>query len=223
MVPGRKTDAKECTWLAELLELGLLRASFIPPQPIRALRELTRYRKTLVQEHTREVNRVHKLLESANLKLGAVATDIMGASGRALLRALIAGERDGVVTVQRMSSAMCPRNGSKLPLAISVKMCCMSCLLSAVLMRSPCGACHVYGAAQRRESCPRACRVEKLLWWEHASTIRGSISCLTSEGDSYLWWVGFTPHSCKGNWLIVILGEMERSRGSHGIIKDYAH
>jgi transposase len=99
-VPGRKTDAKECTWLAELLELGLLRASFIPPQPIRALRELTRYRKTLVQEHTREVNRVHKLLEPANLKLGAVATDIMGASGRALLRALIAGERDGVVLAE---------------------------------------------------------------------------------------------------------------------------
>jgi transposase len=69
-VPGRKTDAKDCAWLAELLELGLLRASFIPPRPIRELRELTRYRKTLVQERTREVNRVHKLLESANPSWG---------------------------------------------------------------------------------------------------------------------------------------------------------
>jgi transposase len=99
-VPGRKTDVRDCAWLAQLLEHGLLRASFIPPRPIRELRDLTRYRKTLIQEHTREANRVQKLLESANLKLGLVATDILGASGRAILRALVAGERDGTVLAE---------------------------------------------------------------------------------------------------------------------------
>ena len=93
-VPGRKTDIRASEWLADLLRHGLLRASFIPPAPIRDLRALTRYRKTLVQEHTAEVNRLHKVLESANLKLGAVATDILGASGRDMLAALLAGERD---------------------------------------------------------------------------------------------------------------------------------
>src|SRR5437763_15092 len=93
-VPGRKTDVRDSEWLADLLRHGLLRASFIPPAPIRDLRELTRYRKTLVQEHSAEVNRLHKVLESANLKLGAVATDILGASGRDMLAALLAGERD---------------------------------------------------------------------------------------------------------------------------------
>jgi transposase len=94
-VPGRKTDVKDCEWLAQLLEHGLLRASFIPPRPIRELRELTRYRKTLIQQRASAGNRIHKLLESANIKLGLVATDILGASGRAILRALVAGERDG--------------------------------------------------------------------------------------------------------------------------------
>jgi transposase len=93
-VPGRKTDIRDSEWLADLLRHGLLRASFIPPAPIRDLRALTRYRKTLVQEHTAEVNRSHKVLEAANLKLGAVATDILGASGRDMLAALLAGERD---------------------------------------------------------------------------------------------------------------------------------
>ena len=95
-VPGRKTDVKDAEWLAELLEHGLLRSSFIPPQPIRALRDLTRRRRTLIEQRAHEVNRVHKLLESANVKLGLVATDVLGASGRAMLRALQAGERDGV-------------------------------------------------------------------------------------------------------------------------------
>ena len=80
-VPGRKTDAKDCAGLAELVALGVLRASFIPPQPIRELRELTRSRKTVVQERPREVNRVPKLLASANLKLGLVATAILGGVG----------------------------------------------------------------------------------------------------------------------------------------------
>jgi len=94
MVPGRKTDIKDCQWIAQLLEHGLLRSSFVPPAPLRELRELTRYRRQLIEEHTREVNRVHKLLETANIKLGDVASDVFGASGRAMLKALIAGERD---------------------------------------------------------------------------------------------------------------------------------
>ena len=94
MVPGRKTDIKDCQWIAQLLEHGLLRSSFVPPAPLRELRELTRYRRQLIEEHTREVNRVQKVLETANIKLGDVASDVFGASGRAMLKALIAGERD---------------------------------------------------------------------------------------------------------------------------------
>lgn len=93
-VPGRKTDVKDCQWIARLLEHGLLRASFVPPVPFRELRELTRYRRQLVQERAREANRVQKVLETANIKLGDVATDVLGASGRAMVKALIAGERD---------------------------------------------------------------------------------------------------------------------------------
>jgi transposase len=99
-VPGRKTDVKDCEWLAELLEHGLLRASFIPPQPIRELRDLTRHRRTLVEQRAQEVNRVHRLLETANIKLGLVVTDVLGASARAMLRALQAGERDGTVLAE---------------------------------------------------------------------------------------------------------------------------
>jgi transposase len=91
-VPGRKTDVKDAEWLADLLRHGLLRASFIPPAPVRTLRELTRYRQTLVHARTQEVNRLHKLLETANLKLGAVATDVLGKSGREMLDAILAGE-----------------------------------------------------------------------------------------------------------------------------------
>jgi len=99
-VPGRKTDVRDCEWLAQLLEHGLLRGSFIPPQPIRELRDLTRYRKVLIQQRVTEANRVRKLLESANIKLGVVATDVLGASGRAMLRALQSGERDGAVLAE---------------------------------------------------------------------------------------------------------------------------
>ena len=84
-VPGRKTDAKDSEWLAELLIHGLLKPSFIPPKPQRELREMTRYRTTLVQERARVVNRVQKLLEGMNIKLGSVATDVLGVSGRAML------------------------------------------------------------------------------------------------------------------------------------------
>ena len=93
-VPGRKTDVRDSEWIADLLRHGLLTASFIPPQPIRALRELTRYRKTLVQERSQEIDGLQKLLESANIKLAAVATDVLGVSGREMLEALIAGEQD---------------------------------------------------------------------------------------------------------------------------------
>ncbi|MFC1961159.1 IS110 family transposase, partial [Chloroflexota bacterium] len=93
-VPGRKTDVKDAQWIAELLQHGLLKGSFIPESPQRDLRELVRYRTHLIQERTREVNRVHKVLEDANLKLSSVATDIMGVSGRAMLAAVIAGKDD---------------------------------------------------------------------------------------------------------------------------------
>ena len=93
-VPGRKTDVKDAAWLAELLRHGLLRGSFIPSQPQRQLRELTRYRSTLVQEHARTLNRLQAVLEDANLKLASVVTDIYGVSARAMLEAILAGERD---------------------------------------------------------------------------------------------------------------------------------
>jgi len=93
-VPGKKTDVKDAEWIADLLRHGLLQASFIPAAAIRALRELTRYRKTLVQERADEANRLHKTLEGANIKLAAVATDVLGVSGRAMFAALLDGERD---------------------------------------------------------------------------------------------------------------------------------
>lgn len=93
-VPGRKTDVKDAEWLNELLQHGLLRPSFIPPAPQRDLRDLTRYRTTLVQERAREVNRVQKLLEGANIKLASVVSDVLGVSGRDMLQALAAGAHD---------------------------------------------------------------------------------------------------------------------------------
>src|SRR5207247_4035900 len=93
-LPGRKTDVADAAWLAELLEHGLLRGSFVPPPQIRQLRDLTRYRKKLIQAHTAETQRVHKTLEDAGIKLDSVASDVLGVSGRAMLAALVAGERD---------------------------------------------------------------------------------------------------------------------------------
>lgn len=93
-VPGRKTDVRDCEWLADLLRHGLLRASFIPPLPIRELRELTRHRHTLVRDQTAVSNRIIKLIESANIKLSQVASHALGVSGRAMLRALARGEQD---------------------------------------------------------------------------------------------------------------------------------
>ncbi len=90
-VPGRKTDVRDSEWIADLLQHGLLRASLVPPRPQRELRELVRYRTTLVRERAAEVNRLQKTLEGANIKLAAVATDITGKSGRAIMTALVAG------------------------------------------------------------------------------------------------------------------------------------
>lgn len=93
-LPGRKTDVGDAEWIADLLAHGLLRPSFIPTTPQRDLRELTRYRTTLVQERARLINRLQKVLEDANIKLGAVVSDVTGVSARAMLEALLAGESD---------------------------------------------------------------------------------------------------------------------------------
>jgi len=99
-VPGRKSDAKDCEWLADLLRHGLLQASFVPDRPQRELRELTRYRTSLVRERTAAANRLQKTLEGANIKLAAVATNILGKSGREILAALVDGQTDAAELAQ---------------------------------------------------------------------------------------------------------------------------
>jgi transposase len=111
-VPGRKTDKSDARWLAKLMRHGLVQASFIPPVAQRDLRDLTRYRTTLVQERSREVNRVQGVLERANIKLASVATDIMGMSGRAILSALIEGRADPATMAELAHGRM----RSKIPL-----------------------------------------------------------------------------------------------------------
>jgi transposase len=96
-LPGRKSDVSDATWLAQLGAHGLVRGSFVPPEPIRQLRDLTRARTAITRERSREAQRLEKLLEDAGIKLSAVASDIVGVSGRAMLEALIAGQRDPVV------------------------------------------------------------------------------------------------------------------------------
>jgi transposase len=93
-VPGRKTDAKDCQWIADLLQHGLLRGSFVPPSPIRQLRDLTRTRASLRQDHTAVANRMQKILEDANIKLASVASDWLGVSGRIILDQMLKGEED---------------------------------------------------------------------------------------------------------------------------------
>ena len=95
-VPGRKTDVKDSQWIAELLQHGLLRPSFVPEKPVRQLRDLTRQRTQLVRQKVQVANRIQKTLEDANVKLGSVASDVLGASGRDMLRAIIKGERDPI-------------------------------------------------------------------------------------------------------------------------------
>jgi transposase len=99
-VPGRKTDVRDCEWIADLLRHGLLRTSFVPDRPQRELRELTRYRTSLIRERGAEVNRVQKTLEGANIKLGSVATDVLGVSGRQMLAALAAGSGDAAALAE---------------------------------------------------------------------------------------------------------------------------
>jgi transposase len=111
ILPGRKTDVADAAWLAELLEHGLLRGSFVPPAAIRELRDLTRYRKRLIQTHTAEVQRIQKTLEDAGIKLDSVAAEVVGVSGRAMLAALVAGERDPQVLAELAKG----RLRSKLP------------------------------------------------------------------------------------------------------------
>ena len=93
-VPGRKTDAKDCQWIADLLQHGLLRGSFVPPSPIRQLRDFTRTRASLRQDHTAVANRMQKILEDANIKLASVASDWLGVSGRTILNQMLDGEED---------------------------------------------------------------------------------------------------------------------------------
>ena len=100
IMPGRKTDVGDAAWLAELLEHALLRSSFVPPPEIRQLRDVTRYRKRLIQEHSSECQRAQKVLEDAGIKLDSVASDVLGASGRMMLKALVAGERDPEVLAE---------------------------------------------------------------------------------------------------------------------------
>ena len=110
-VPGRKTDVSDAEWMAQLLQYGLLRGSFVPPRAVRELRDLTRHRAQLAGEHTRVANRIHKLLEDTNIKLGAVASDVLGVSGRAMLRALLDGQDDP----QRLAELAVGRLRKKLP------------------------------------------------------------------------------------------------------------
>jgi len=110
-VPGRKTDVKDAEWIADLLCHGLLRSSFVPPKPVRELRDLTRYRRKLVESRSAERNRLLKLLESANIKLASVAADVFGVSGQLMLRALI----EGKATPQEMAELAKRRLRSKIP------------------------------------------------------------------------------------------------------------
>lgn len=106
ILPGRKTDVADAEWLAELLEHGLLRSSFVPPVAIRELRDLTRYRKRLIQAHTSECQRIQKTLEDAGIKLDSVASDVLGVSGRLMLNALVGGERDPEVLAELSKGAL---------------------------------------------------------------------------------------------------------------------
>jgi transposase len=110
-VPGRKTDVKDAEWIAQLLQHGLLRGSFVPPSPQRELRELTRQRRKLIQANASVANRIQKVLEDANIKLASVATDVLGVSGRDMLEAIIAGEHD----TEKLANMARKRLRQKLP------------------------------------------------------------------------------------------------------------
>ena len=111
-IPGRKTDVSDAAWLAELGAHGLVRGSFVPPEPVRQLRDLTRTRTAITRERGREVQRLEKLLEDAGIKLSSVASDIIGVSGRAMLEALIARDRARPGWPISRSDACAPRSPS---------------------------------------------------------------------------------------------------------------
>ena len=111
-VPGRKTDVRDSEWLLELMQHGLVRASFIPPAPIRALRELTRHRANLVEERARAANRVQKVLEDANVKLASVVSDVLGVSGRLMLEAIIAGETEPGALAALAKGRLCTKRAA---------------------------------------------------------------------------------------------------------------
>jgi transposase len=119
-IPGKKTDFKDGERIAELLQHGLLRGSFVPPRPIRELRDLTRMRATLAQERSSIINRIEKTLEDPNLKLGVVASDVVGVSGRAMLEAIIAGETDPA-TLAEMAKGTLRKKIPQLKLALEGK------------------------------------------------------------------------------------------------------
>jgi transposase len=108
-VPGRKTDVSDAAWLCRLVEAGLLRANLVPPKPIRTLRNLTRYRKTQIQDRQREANRLHKILEDTGIKLDCVASNILGKSGREMLQALVAGTTDPEVLADLAKGRLRPK------------------------------------------------------------------------------------------------------------------
>jgi transposase len=114
-VPGRKTDVKDAEWIADLLRHGLLKASFVPDREQRELRELVRYRTSLIQERTAAANRLHKVLEGANVKLASVASDILGRSGREMLEALVAGETNTTVMAELARGRMRDKRATELP------------------------------------------------------------------------------------------------------------
>lgn len=129
-VPGRKTDVSDSQWLCQLLECGLLRASFVPPKAVRELRELTRRRKTLVRDRAREAGRLHKTLEDTGIKLDCVASDILGVSGRLMLDALLAGQRDPQALAQLAKG----RLRSKIPALVEALEGCRFTAQHAVLI-----------------------------------------------------------------------------------------
>ncbi len=108
-IPGHKTDVKDSEWIADLLRHGLLKASFIPPKPIGELRDLVRTHTHLIQERSRHINRIHKILETANIKLGSVVSDVLGKSARLMLEALIAGKNDPLELAKLAHGRMRPK------------------------------------------------------------------------------------------------------------------
>ncbi|MFE7117206.1 IS110 family transposase [Streptomyces sp. NPDC057654] len=111
-VPGRKTDVKDSEWICKLTEHGLVRHSFVPPEPIRQLRDLTRYRTEVIRERTREAQRLEKLLEDAGIKLSAAVSNILGVSGRAMLEALIVGQRNPQILADLAKGSMRRKTGA---------------------------------------------------------------------------------------------------------------